>query len=136
MAIAKSYSTFQFNVSSTKYKYFFFQISHYFAVTTKKYWILIIFSLSSSSKFSETFKFCAKGWVAFLADLNHAPLTSVAVLKILSLLDHTLAKNKIAINYNKFYTDFLLVKNRLYVTQLDTKRDNIGILYSSEKSIL
>ena len=35
-----------------------------------------------------------------------------------------------------FYTDFLLVKNRLYVTQLDTKMDNIGILYSSEKAIL
>ena len=32
-----------------------------------------------------------------------------------------------------FYTDFLLIKNRLCVTQLDTKMDNIGILYSSEK---
>ena len=32
-----------------------------------------------------------------------------------------------------FYTDFLLVNNRLYVTELDTKMDNIGILHSSDK---
>ena len=35
-----------------------------------------------------------------------------------------------------FHTDFLLVKNLLYATQLDTKMDIIGILYSSEKPII
>ena len=48
-------------------------------------------------------------------------------------LEPTLAKVRLQSIIIDFYTDFLLVKNRLYVTHLDTKMDNIGILYSSEK---
>ena len=56
-------------------------------------------------------------------------------MNILTEILRALAKIRLQSIIIDFYTDFIPVKHRLYVTQLDTKMDNIGILYSSEKRI-